>query len=190
MKKRQTKHGVAKVRWLIGLAESDVARRQDRLPLKRGGVSFGSVTVDDLVQALEQGQSGGEGPGGSAKHAAVREAYLARVEAIVALTDEDRDPDDFVTEIDEMFFAWRVGAKGRTAKLMVQAALAVSRARRTVKAAGLAVEAAYDGSAERARDGDSFVDEEPCVVSLEDAEVEVDRAAHEAWLARDTDDVA
>ena len=115
MKKRQTKHGVAKVRWLIGLAESDVARRQDRLPLKRGGVAFGSVTVDDLVQALEEGQSG-EGADGSAKHAAVREAYLARVEAIVALTDEDRDPDDFVTEIDEMHFAWRVDAKGRTAK--------------------------------------------------------------------------
>lgn len=189
MKKRQTKQGVAKVRWLIGLAESDVARRQDRLPLKRGGVAFGSVTVEDLVQALEQGQSG-EGADGSAKHAAVREAYLARVEAIVALTDEDRDPDDFVTEIDEMHFAWRVGAKGRTAKLMVEAALAVSRARRTVTAAGLAVEAAYDGSADRKRAWDSFVAEEPSVVSLEEAEVEVDRAAHEAWLARDADDVA
>ena len=189
MKKRQTKHGVAKVRWLIGLAESDVARRQDRLPLKRGGVAFGSVTVDDLVQAFEQGQSG-EAADGSAKHTAVREAYLARVEAIVALTDEDRDPDDFVTEIDEMHFAWRVGATGRTAKLMVEAALAVSRARRTVKAAGLAIEAAYDGSAERARDWDSFVEEEPCVVSLEDAEVEVDRAAHEAWLSGGMGDVA
>jgi len=190
MKKRQTKHGVAKVRWLIGLAESDVARRQDRLPLKRGGVAFGSVTVDDLVQALEQGRSSVEGAGGFAKHTAVREAYLARVEAIVALTDEDRDPDDLVTELDEMFFAWRVGAKGRTAKLMVQAALAVSRARRTVKAAGLAIEAAYDGSAERARDWDSFVEEEPCLVSLEDAEVEVDRAAHEAWMSGGMGDVA
>jgi ElaB/YqjD/DUF883 family membrane-anchored ribosome-binding protein len=189
MKKRQTKHGVAQVRWLIGLAESDVARRQDRLPLKRGGVAFGSVTVDDLVQALEQGQSG-EGADGSAKHAAVREAYLARVEAIVALTDEDRDPEDFVTEIDEMFFAWRVDAKGRTAKLMVEAALAVSRARRTVKAAGHEIEAAYDGSAARARDWDSFVEEEPCVVSLEDAQVEVDRAAHEAWLSGGMGDVA
>jgi hypothetical protein len=189
MKKRQTKHGVAKVRWLIGLAESDVARRQDRLPLKRGGVAFGSVTVDDLVQALEQGQSGAAADG-SAKQTAVREAYLARVEAIVALTDEDRDPDDFVTELDEMHFAWRVGAKGRTAKLMVEAALAVSRARRTVKAAGLAIEAAYDGSAERARDWDFFVEEEPCVVSLEDAEVEVDRAAHEAWLSGGMGDVA
>lgn len=190
MKKRQTKHGVAKVRWLIGLAESDVARRHDRLPLKRGGVAFGSATVDDLVQALEQGPSGEVADVRSAKHAAVREAYLARVEAIVALTDEDRDPDDFVTEIDEMHFAWRVGAKGRTAKLMVRAALAVSRARRTVRAAGLEVEAAYDGSAGQARVWDFFVAEEPCVVSLEDAEVEVDRAAHEAWLARDADDVA
>ena len=189
MKKRQTKHGVAKVRWLIGLAESDVARRQDRLPLKRGGVAFGSVTVDDLVQALERGQSG-EGADGSAKHAAVREAYLARVEAIVALTDEDRDPDDFVTEIDEMHFAWRVDAKGRTAKLMVEAALAVSRARRTVKATDREIEAAYDGSADRTLAWDSFVEEEPCVLSLEDAEVEVDRAAHEAWLARDSDEVA
>lgn len=189
MKKRQTKHGVAKVRWLIGLAESDVARRQDRLPLKRGGVAFGSVTVDDLVQAFEQRQSG-EGAGGAAKQTAVREAYLARVEAIVALTDEDRDPDDFVTELDEMHFAWRVGAKGRTAKLMVEAALAVSRARRTVKAAGLAIEAAYDGSAERVRDWDFFVEEEPCLVSLEDAQVEVDRAAHEAWMSGGMGDVA
>jgi hypothetical protein len=189
MKKRQTKHGVAKVRWLIGLAESDVARRHDRLPLKRGGVAFGSVTVDDLVQALEQGQSG-DVAGGSAKQTAVREAYLARVEAIVALTDEDRDPDDFVTELDEMFFAWRVGAKGRTAKLMVQAALAVSRARRTVKAAGREIEAAYDGSADRKPHWDSFVEEELCVLSLEDAEVEVDRAAHEAWLTGGMGDVA
>jgi hypothetical protein len=73
---------------------------------------------------------------------------------------------------------------------MVEAALAVSRARRTVKAAGLAIEAAYDGSAERARDWDSFVEEEPCEVSLEDAEVEVDRAAHEAWMSGGMGDVA
>ena len=40
------------------------------------------------------------------------------------------------------------------------------------------------------RDWDFFVEEEPCLVSLEDAQVEVDRAAHEAWMSGGMGDVA
>lgn len=185
----RSKRDVAKVRWLVGLTEAEVARRHDRLLLKRNGVPFGSVTVDDLARALAQGQPGAVAGAGSAKQVAVREAYLARVEAIVALAEEDRDAGDFQAELDEMFFAWRVGAKGRTAKLMVQAALAVSRARRAVQAAGLEVEAASPTRRSTSSAWESC-GEEGREVSLEDAELEVDRAAHAAWASSDADDVA
>ena len=188
---RLVERHVKKVRWLVRLAEGELARRHDRLPFKCDGLTVGSATVEELVAALVHWPTLGASPGDvapePAKQASIRAAYLARAAEIRALTHEEPDPDDIYGLIDQIVFKRRAEGKGRTQRLLVHAALAARRARRQLALASEEIEAAHDGTADRWRYWDPYVDDEPREVSLDDAEEAVSAVAHAAWLSRDPD---
>lgn len=191
MTDRLVERRVKKVRWLVRLAEGELARRNDRLPFKSDGLRVGSATVEELVAALVHrptpGAAAGEVGSEPAKQASIREAYLARAAEIRALTHQKPDPQDIHGLIDDIFFKWRAEGRGRAERLLMHAALAARRARRQLALAGQEIEAAYDGTADRWRNWDPYVDDEPREVSLDDAEEAVSAVAHAAWLSRDPD---